>query len=228
MCKGGEIMQKILMLNVSPRGNSASSLLMLGQIKEKFNKTKEAKNFEISIKSLREFTNNKKNLLQLIHDADDVILASPLYVDTLPAYVIEFLDYLSDNFKPTKEVNLYGIVNCGFIEAYYNLPALNIFENFASEVGLNWRFGVGLGAGEFFGSTKDTIPLEARIKAEYNFALNSFVESFFNKASMNNENITATVKMPKRLYAFVGTRNFKKLGKENNIKIKRMPHYKKA
>lgn len=221
-------MQRILMLNLSPKGKKSNSLLMLGYIKEKFNKTKEAKNFEISIKSLREFSNNKKKLLQLIHEADDVILASPLYVDTLPAYVIEFLDYLSDNFKPTKQVNLYGVVNCGFIEAYYNLPGLNIFENFANETGFTWRFGLGFGAGGFLGSTKDKIPLEARIKVEYNFALNSFVESFFNKASMNNENITATAKMPKRLYAFVGTQGFKKLGKENNIKIKNRPHYKKA
>ncbi|MGL4760620.1 MAG: hypothetical protein ACRCWG_04100 [Sarcina sp.] len=221
-------MQKILMLNLSPKGKSATSLLMLGHIKERFNKRKDANDLEISIKSLREFSSNKKKLLNLIYEADDVVFATPLYVDTLPAYVIEFLDYLADNFKTAKNINLYGVVNCGFIEAYYNIPGLNIFENFANEVGFTWRFGLGLGAGGFLGESNEGIPFEARVKAEYNFALNSFVESFFNKASMNNENITATAKMPKRLYAFVGTQNFKKLGKENNIKIKATPHYKKA
>ncbi|WP_297520227.1 NAD(P)H-dependent oxidoreductase [uncultured Clostridium sp.] len=217
-------MQKILMLNLSPKGKNSNSMLMLNYLKEKFNEKEDTQKFELSIKTLREFGKDREKLLKIMNEVDDVIFAAPLYVDTLPSYVIEFLDYLSDNFKPTKAVNLYGVINCGFLEPYYNLPALNILENFADEIGVNWRCGLGLGAGGFLGGSKDNIPLEARVKSDVNFALNSFTESFFSTAALNDKNITATARMPKRLYGLVADHSFKKLAKENKVKIKDKPH----
>ncbi|MGL4655563.1 MAG: NAD(P)H-dependent oxidoreductase [Sarcina sp.] len=217
-------MRKILMLNLSPKGVKSTSMSILESFKKKFEKKSNVEEFDLSIKTLREFSKDRKKLLRLIEESDDVIFASPLYVDTLPAFVIEFLDYLDENFKSEKVINLYGIVNCGFLEEYYNLPALNLFENFAKEVGFNWRIGLGIGAGGWLVNAENATGMQAKMKADINFAFDSFTQSFFNTAALNDKNITATAKMPKRVYAFAATQSFKKLAKENKIKIKAKPH----
>lgn len=216
-------MRKVLMLNLSPKGVDSTSMSILEELKIYFEKKLEGEEFDLSIKTLRLFSKDRKKLLRIMEDVDDLILASPLYVDTLPSFVIEFLDYLEGNFKLQKRVNLYGVVNCGFLEDYYNLPALTIFENFANEVGFNWRVGLGLGAGGWMRTVEKASDMHKRMRSDINFAINSFTEAFFSYAGLNDKNITATAKMPKRIFTIAGTHMFKKLAKQNkvgNIKAK--------
>jgi len=78
-----------------------------------------------------------------------VVLAFPLYVDSLPAPVIAALEKIAvhrkDNPTPTR---FSAIANCGFPGANHNDTAIAITSEFARKSGFNWMGGLALGAGE--------------------------------------------------------------------------------
>lgn len=90
-------------------------------------------------------------LIAAVVRADLVILATPLYVDSLPSAVIEILEILACRLagyeRPTGQQFL-AIVNSGFPEAHHNNLALAICRRFARETGFVWAGGMALGAGE--------------------------------------------------------------------------------
>lgn len=103
-------------------------------------------------------------MLTAAHEADLVILATPLYVDSLPACVIESLERIAaarpDGAAggPGREAQPPGsagcaqrftaIVNCGFPETLHNYTALAICRVFARQAGFEWAGGLALGGGE--------------------------------------------------------------------------------
>ncbi|NTW70016.1 MAG: NAD(P)H dehydrogenase [Chlorobiaceae bacterium] len=88
-------------------------------------------------------------LRQAIHWADLVVLAFPLYVDTLPAPVISVLEDVVMHCKgKTKPTGFSAIVNCGFPEASQNDSAIALCAGFARAAGFEWMGGLSLGAGE--------------------------------------------------------------------------------
>lgn len=94
------------------------------------------------------------DLLQTLREVDLVILATPLYVDSLPAVVTRFLElWARDIWSRTEppRADLTVILNCGFPEAEHNRVALAICQRFAHETGVGWRRGLALGGGEAFG-----------------------------------------------------------------------------
>jgi multimeric flavodoxin WrbA len=90
-----------------------------------------------------------KALFAAVEAADLVLLAFPLYVDSLPAPVIEALERIAAQRAehPTRKL-FAAIANCGFPEAHHNTPALAICETFARQAGFEWAGGLALGAGE--------------------------------------------------------------------------------
>lgn len=79
-----------------------------------------------------------------------LILAFPLYVDSLPAAVIRFLERLvlvrpDAGAEPSR---LAVIVNCGFPGVYHNRLALEVCEQFCRESAWRWAGGLAMGGGE--------------------------------------------------------------------------------
>ncbi|MFO7460144.1 MAG: NAD(P)H-dependent oxidoreductase, partial [Desulfatiglandales bacterium] len=92
-----------------------------------------------------------KELLSLFAQADLVVPAFPLYVDSLPALVTQALEVLYAGRSDLMESGtrrIFPIVNNGFPEAYQNAPALAICRNFAEKTGMIWAGSLALGAGE--------------------------------------------------------------------------------
>ena len=90
-------------------------------------------------------------LLEAVEAADLVTLAFPIYVDTLPAPVIEALEQISayrQERTPSHRQLFTALANCGFPEAYQCDTALANCELFASQAGFEWAGGLALGAGE--------------------------------------------------------------------------------
>jgi len=81
-----------------------------------------------------------------------LVLAFPLYVDSLPAAVIQLLERLAPR-RPEAgpPPSLLAIVNCGFPGAYHNRLALAICEQFCREAGWRWAGGLAMGGGEVLG-----------------------------------------------------------------------------
>jgi multimeric flavodoxin WrbA len=89
-------------------------------------------------------------LLDALDAADLVTLAFPLYVDSLPAPVVEALERISTHRKgqnrPRRQL-FSAIANCGFPEAFQCNTALTNCELFARQTGFSWAGGLALGAG---------------------------------------------------------------------------------
>jgi hypothetical protein len=100
-------------------------------------------------------------MLEAADAADLVILAFPLYVDTLPYLATRTLELIAEVRtsppalraipSPTRGggrgERFLAIVNCGFPEAEHCEVALGICRRFAAEAGFAWAGGLALGAG---------------------------------------------------------------------------------
>lgn len=95
-----------------------------------------------------------RRLLEATSQADIVVIASPLYIDSLPYVVTRAMELIAMDRgakKDFREQSLLGIMNCGFPEAHHNDPALAMLRQFAREAGFQWVGGLALGAGEAIG-----------------------------------------------------------------------------
>ena len=96
-------------------------------------------------------TEKQDALVAAVAQADLVVLAAPLYVDSLPAPVIRVLEVLAQRLNEHSRrqgQRLLAISNSGFPEAHHSDTALAIYKRFAHEAGFAWAGGLALGAGE--------------------------------------------------------------------------------
>ncbi len=89
--------------------------------------------------------------------ADLLIMAFPLYVDQLPAPVVDLLLALAEQRQQNtgKQQKLLCIVNSGVPEAHQSDIAVAIVQNFAQSNGYTWLGGLTLG----MGATVSGLPL---------------------------------------------------------------------
>jgi hypothetical protein len=100
----------------------------------------------------------QEELVRQFAAADLVILACPLYVDSLPADTTLTLERLARECteSPSPSKGFVAILNCGFVEARHNDIALAICRQFAREAGITWLGGLAIGGGGMI----DAQPLE--------------------------------------------------------------------
>ncbi|NTW04151.1 MAG: NAD(P)H dehydrogenase, partial [Oscillochloris sp.] len=90
-----------------------------------------------------------QTVLDSLDSADLIVLAFPLYVDSLPAPVIMALEKIAAHRAERHTTQrLVAISNCGFPEAQHCANALAVCARFAEQAGLVWAGGMALGAGE--------------------------------------------------------------------------------
>jgi multimeric flavodoxin WrbA len=90
-------------------------------------------------------------LMEAVDAADLVMLAFPLYVDSLPAPVIAAMERIAAARRAGNGAphgRFAALANCGFPEAAHNRTALAICETFARQAGFDWAGALSLGAGE--------------------------------------------------------------------------------
>lgn len=90
-------------------------------------------------------------LLRALDRSDLIILAFPLYIDSLPYPVIKALELIARHRQKKGVVGkkrFAAICNCGFPEAEHTGTALAMCRQFARETGIEWAGGLGLGGGE--------------------------------------------------------------------------------
>jgi multimeric flavodoxin WrbA len=90
-------------------------------------------------------------LLAAVDRADLILLAYPLYIDSLPVLVTKAMEVIAAHRQATPEARHQRLVvlsNCGFPEAYHNAVAIAMCHQFAVENGLTWAGSLAMGAGE--------------------------------------------------------------------------------
>lgn len=140
--------QRALLLVGSPRTRKSTSNSLGGYLCERLD-LQGIETETIFIHTSLRNPDRMKNLLAAMERADLVLLAFPLYVDSLPAPVMEALERfaLQRDGEPTGQ-RFAAIANRGFPEADHNAAALAICANFAEKTGFEWAGSLALGAGQ--------------------------------------------------------------------------------
>jgi hypothetical protein len=93
------------------------------------------------------------SVIDKIDRSDLVILSFPLYVDSLPAPMIRFLEIVNDHRKggEKSDQRIMAICQSGFPESHHNDYALRICSIFARDAGFRWVGGLAVGGGGAIG-----------------------------------------------------------------------------
>ncbi|MDP2991004.1 MAG: NAD(P)H-dependent oxidoreductase [Kiritimatiellota bacterium] len=141
----------LLIGSPKPRGSTSESLgtcLMQGLATRGWTTTQ--LNIRRQLKSQAE-----TDILWITMDrADLIVIAFPLYVDSLPAPVIRMMEKFKargDRTAALKTQSLAVIINCGFPENAHNAIAERICHRFAAEMRLTWAGCLSMGEGGALG-----------------------------------------------------------------------------
>lgn len=146
-----------------------------------------------------------------------------MYVDSLPSTVIKFLcDFEEYARKSRKRSTVYAVVNCGFYEGIQNKHAIQIIKNFCEKVKYSWRFGVGIGAGEFLRETKEVIPINSKVKLNIYESLQEIKKDIESSNEEVKQSIFVSPRFPKFMYIFAGNRGWIKSAKIKAISKKQL------
>lgn len=152
-------MSKVIFLNGSPKKRKAVTEKLLDIVKSAIGSDIEAETLYIYEEERLE------DICEKIYSAERVIMAQPLYIDCLPARVLELMESYG-NFvkdKQKKKTELYFIINCGFLENSQNNTAIRILETFAQKTGLDFRGGISVGSGAIILGTDKRPELEVML-----------------------------------------------------------------
>ncbi|HOX33836.1 MAG TPA: NAD(P)H-dependent oxidoreductase [Spirochaetales bacterium] len=149
---------KALLVNGSPKARDSASGSILDSLAAALGPGMETRR-------LRAITAKEAEPADL--EAEVLVLAFPLYVDSLPAPLLEWLlSYAAlarARGATARPAAVYAICNCGFLEGAQTETALAIVRNFARSSGLRWGGAIGLGGGGMF-EPMAKLPPEAAIK----------------------------------------------------------------
>jgi hypothetical protein len=143
---------KVSVLVGSPRARSTSASLgdhLIGLLQKRGLSTE-----RLHVTSLFQTADGTRALLSASDGADIVVLAFPIYVDSIPSPLVRALELLAEHRrgmeKPPRQ-RLLAISNCGFPEARHNDAALAQCRIFCRDAGIEWIGGLGLGGGGMIG-----------------------------------------------------------------------------
>jgi len=155
-------------------------------------------------------------ILSAIKNADALVFAFPLYVDGLPARLVQFLDEAAkdgiSDIAPGAKV--YAVVNNGFYEARQNATALLIMKSFCGHSGLSWAQGAGIGAGPMISS----VAIGQGPLKRLGRALDTLAENICSLAAA--EDLFVEPGIPRFLYNLSGNHMWKKAAKKRGLKVK--------
>ena len=141
--------ERAVLLVGSPRTRKSSSYALGGYLFDKLAESHvQTKTFFIHTSLYS--PERMQALLEAVEAADLVMLAFPLYVDSLPAPVMAALERIADRRAghDSPHGRFAALANCGFPEAAHNRTGLAVCETFARQAGFAWAGALALGAGE--------------------------------------------------------------------------------
>ena len=146
---GASEIRRALLLVGSPKNRKSTSNSLGGYLFERLS-AQSIQTETIYLHTVLRSPEGTQALFDALDAADLLTLAFPLYVDSLPAPVIETLERIAAHRhdRETRPQLFTAIANCGFPEALHNTTALAICETFARQAGFEWAGSLSLGGGE--------------------------------------------------------------------------------
>jgi multimeric flavodoxin WrbA len=222
--------RRALLLVGSPRTRKSTSQSLGGYLFEKLGERK-VQTETIYIHTSLRSPERMQALLKAVEAADLVTLAFPLYVDSLPAPVIEALERIAVHRSGRGQTHpqlFAAISNCGFPEAHHNATALAICENFARQAGFEWAGSLALGAGQGLVHGMPVAELDNQSAIPLKKALDIAAEALANGKIIPRTAVDLLAKpiIPGWLYRLVGIYGWRQQAKQYGMEkfLKRRPY----
>ncbi|MHB8093359.1 MAG: NAD(P)H-dependent oxidoreductase [Candidatus Aminicenantales bacterium] len=142
-----------LLIIGSPKGTKSTSYQLGSHLLRRL-ETRGSTTETIIVGSALKSEADTRRMLEAADRADLLVFSFPLYVDQLPAPLIEALGHIAEHQKNRTSPGarrVAAIVQCGFPETIQNRPACAIMEQFASESGFEWAGALAMGMGGAIG-----------------------------------------------------------------------------
>ena len=146
-------MGKIMVLNGSPRAPKSNSKAYADIFLKRCN---------INAEYFAVTKSNHQELCRKINEFSDVLLVFPLYADSIPVTLLNFLKTLEENLPKNKPV-ISVLINCGFLEYTQNDTAVEMIELFCKKIHCNFGSVLKIGSGEAILSTPFKFPVIRKI-----------------------------------------------------------------
>ena len=194
-------MEKIMIINGSPRAPRSNSRQYAGL----FSRFCQGKTDYFAISR-----SNHLKLCRAMEEYSDVLLVFPLYADSIPVTLLNFLKTL-ENHMPSQRPVISVIINCGFMEPRQNDIAIEMLRFYCKRCGFPFGSVLKIGSGEAILSTPFRILLNAKMKKTATSILSGKYGVF-----------QTTMPIPKRLFLRASTVYWENYGKRNGITKKEM------
>lgn len=167
-----------------------------------------------------------RRVIEKIDRSDLVILSFPLYVDSLPAPMIRFLEIVDEHRKgrEKRDQRLVAICQSGFPESHHNDYALRICSIFARDAGFRWVGGLAVGGGGAIG--RRDIQEGGAMLRNLRKALDLSSAALVDGKDVPPEAKELTNKgiAPPWLYNWIVNRMWKRDARNNGVDPRRKPH----
>jgi multimeric flavodoxin WrbA len=166
-------------------------------------------------------------LYNAINGSDLVVLAFPLYVDSLPAPVTATLEMIATHRNASSLVRFSAIANCGFPGAEHNDTALAICSEFARQNRFVWSGGLSMGAGEGIVHGVPLNELDGRaisLKASLDMAAEALMNG--NPIPQSAKDLLARPIIPNWMYTLNGRFGWRQAAKQFGMEkeLRRQPY----
>lgn len=202
----------ILLINGSPKVKDSASEVILRELEGYL------EGHTISYCPLPANKPLNESQLQMLTGQDALVIAFPLYVDSIPSHflraLMEIEGYLHKN--PTKIV-VYGIVNCGFYEGRQNHLALDMLKNWCVKSGISWGRGLGIGGGGMLVGLR-SVPVGQGLRKIPSAALQELAKNVEQKQTGDDVFISPAI--PRFIYQIGGHMGWRKQIKQNGLTTK--------
>lgn len=147
--------RKALLLVGSPKGLKSTSHVLGAALLRRL-EAGGMETAEMTVAAALQSTENQHRMHKAVDAAELVVVSFPLYVDGLPAPLVQVLELVADRRRgrlPASPVagpgaqKIAAVVQCGFPETHQNQPAVDIMRQFAREAGFEWAGALAMGMG---------------------------------------------------------------------------------
>lgn len=201
----------VALINASPKVKGSSSGILLNDLKECLGNKVDIE--EICLRTSK----ITAEVIEKLKKADTWVVAFPLYVDSLPSHLIACLKQLEKMTWKNKNLNIYGIANCGFYEGNQAEPALNVLKNWCAKAGCAYKGSLGIGGGGAI-AVSGNMSAKAGLRANIFKAMKKFADRIVKKEGEVNK--YATVAFPRFIYKIAAQNSWRKMIKANGGKTK--------
>jgi multimeric flavodoxin WrbA len=165
-------------------------------------------------------------LLAAVRRAGTMMLACPLYVDSLPHLVTKALTLIARDRQAggAPALRMVTILNSGFPETFQNSVAMAICREFAAQSGINWAGGLALGGGGVVTAHPLSTPQGRGSPVRHIVAaLDQTAAALAQGLPVPAEAARLMAKSPlpmpiwRRFYLWMGGRSFEKLAAPNGV-----------